>query len=355
MTLSISTASQQIKAKAQELKFDLVGITPAHPPHDFSFFQDWLHQGYSGQMAYLEKGAQKRKDPSLILEGVQSVICCALNYFTEEKNPQSDSTSGKISSYAWGKDYHKVVLEKLEALEKFIHEKIAPHAKTKSYVDTGAILERSYAQKAGLGWIGKNTMLINPEQGSWFFLGEILTSLKLAYDTPFQADHCGTCTRCLEACPTNALKEEHVLDATACISYLTLEHRGSIAPEKRPWLGNHLVGCDICQEVCPWNRDPIVTSVQDFFPKEGLNEKGPGILSLEEISKFKPEDFQKFFFESPLKRLKYEGLLRNAVIAMGNSGNTQFIQTLETMKSRVQNSMIEEHIDWAIEKLNHLI
>ncbi|MBI1870912.1 MAG: tRNA epoxyqueuosine(34) reductase QueG [Chlamydiae bacterium] len=350
--LKCSDATKKIKEKVLGLGFDLVGITSATSSSHHAFFEAWLDKGYAGEMLYLEKGRQKRGNPQLILSGAKSMICCALNYYTGEKSKVKNQEMGKISNYGWGKDYHKVVLTKLEEVEKFIHESISPIAKTKSYVDTGPILERSYAQRAGLGWIGKNTLLIHPQKGSFLFLGEILTDLELVYDAPFNFNHCGTCKRCLDACPTQAFKGPGVLDARACISYWTLEHRGVIPPEQRSGMGDHLAGCDICQEVCPWNRDPIVTSVEDFFPRESLNEKGPGTLSLEKISEFTPEEFQTLFFESPLKRLKYEGLLRNAVIVMGNSGEKEFLPTLKAMKEKIQNIIIQEHVDWAIRKLS---
>jgi epoxyqueuosine reductase len=347
--------SQKIKEKALKLGFDLVGITAVKPSKHLDSFESWLKQGYSGQMIYLEKGLEKRKDPNLVLKGAKSMICCALLYYTKEKENFHDTDYGLISNYAWGKDYHKVLLEKLEALEKFIKLEIDPKAQTKSYVDTGPILERSYAQEAGLGWIGKNTCLINPKIGSWFFLGEILTDLVLTPNTPFTTDHCGTCTRCLDACPTQAFKSPGVLDATSCISYLTIEHRGSIPKEKRAGIGNHLSGCDICQEVCPHNQRPVPTSVNDFYPREILNQDGVGKISLEQIAQFTSEDFQSLFLESPIKRLKYEGLLRNAIIAMGNSENLKFARTLEVMKERIKDPMLQEHIDWALAKLKQTL
>lgn len=351
-----------IKSKGLELGFNLVGITPAKPLSAYSLYESWLQKGYAGEMAYLEKGTEKRRDPSLILKNAKSMIFCALIYYSSPPSSilplrgrglGGGENFGQISNYAWGRDYHYVLKEKLETIEKTIHE-LYPEAKTKAYVDTGPILERSYAQEAGLGWIGKNTCLINPQIGSWFFLGEILTDLELEYDQPFTTDHCGTCTRCLDACPTRAFKAPGVLDAKDCISYLTIEHRGSLPEEKRDWLGSHISGCDICQEVCPYNHDPIVTRENKFFPRDFLNQNGPGAVSLEELAKMTPEEFQKIFFESPVKRLKYEGLLRNAIIAMGNSGDKNFIRTLENMKERLHHPMLIEHIEWGLEKLSAL-
>ncbi len=349
--LNTKEISQKIKNKAKDLGFDLVGITRAAPASHFPLFTSWLEKGYAGQMSYLERGTEKRKDPDLILKGVKSIISCAINYYTETPPEQNEKSHGKIASYAWGKDYHKIVLEKLEALEKFILTEINPQAQNKSYVDTGAILEKNYAQEAGLGWIGKNTCLIHPKIGSWLFIGEVLTDLELAYDTPFATDHCGTCTRCLDACPTQAFTAPRILDARSCISYLTIEHRGEIPLEKREMMGSHISGCDICQDVCPYNHQPIPTTIKDFYPKTEFQENGSGNISLEKISKITPEEFQKLFFDSPIKRLKYEGLMRNAIIAMGNSGNPSFVETLKIMKSKIQNPMLEEHMEWAQVKL----
>lgn len=354
--------SSQIKQHAQSLGFDLVGITSAKAHEHSPFFQSWLEKGYHRQMAYLEKGAEKRRDPTLVLPGAQSIICCGLNYYTQPNSRTSYSPlplwerldegkgCGQISNYAWGRDYHKTLMEKLKILENFI-QATAPGTETKSYVDTGPILERSYAQRAGLGWIGKNTCLIHPKMGSWFFLGEIITDLELEYDEPFETDHCGTCTRCLDACPTNALVEPRVLDARVCISYLTIEHRGVIPIDQRSAMGNHISGCDICQEVCPYNHNPIPTREKDFFPRNEFDGR-PGQISLEKLAALTPEEFDKMFFESPVKRLKYEGLLRNTLIAMGNSRNTTFLPILRTLKTSLENPFFQEHIDWAMEKLN---
>ena len=298
------TLTAQIKAKALEMGFDLVGIALAKPHEDFHFFNEWIGKGYQGGMAYLERGREKRGDPSIILPGAKSFICCGLNYF------QGFSKRG-ISNYAWGEDYHEVFLEKLKELERFILE-IAPQGRMKSYVDTGAILERSYAAGAGLGWIGKNTCLIDTKKGSFFFIGEILTDLDLDPDKPV-ADHCGTCTRCLDACPTQALTP-YELNATQCISYLTIEHRGEIAPELQAKMGNHLVGCDICQDVCPWNKKVPLGSEEAFKPRpENLD------FSLTTLQKMTPEEFSSRFKGSPIKRLKWEGLMRNVEIARKNS------------------------------------
>jgi epoxyqueuosine reductase len=305
--------TSSIKQKALALGFDLVGISSAQPHPHFTLFQHWLSHGFSADMHYLANGAEKRNDPKKIMESVKTFICCGLSYYRghplsiESKNPDN----GWISNYGWGDDYHDVVLSKLKQLEKEIL-KIAPQATLKSYVDTGAILERSYSYSAGLGWIGKNTCLINTKRGSFFFIGEILTDLELEVDTP-DIDHCGKCTRCIDACPTNALKP-HELDANKCISYLTIEHRGEIPDHLQKKMGHHLVGCDICQDVCPWNKAVPLSNEAAFDPRPGNFH--PLLSDFEQMSQ---EDFSKQFKNSPIKRVKFEGLKRNSAIARKNS------------------------------------
>lgn len=262
------TLVQKIKQKAHEVGFELVGITSAQPLPEVEFFKNWLGQSFHGTMAYLERGLEKRSSPEKILPGVRSIICCGMNYHTGKIRSIDQKAPDRrwVSAYAWGEDYHAILGEKLKQLEKVIQE-MAPEAKTKSYVDTGPILERSYAARAGLGWIGKNSCLINNGLGSFFFLGEILTTLELEEDKP-TFDQCGSCTRCLEACPTEALKP-YELDARRCIAYLTVEHKGELGEFENKLAGN-VAGCDICQEVCPYNERIPITSEKRFFPREGL-------------------------------------------------------------------------------------
>lgn len=294
--MSISKA-EQIRGKARELGFELVGIAPAIPAPDFDFFRWWLDRGYAGTMDYLRRGIEKRSDPQKILPGVKSVICCGLNYYSGNKSPR-----GGISNYAWGDDYHEVVGEKLKRLEEFIKGEVDPEALTKSYVDTGPMLERSYAARAGLGWIGKNTMLINNGVGSFVFLGEILTTIEFdkdEYDRP-GLDQCGSCTKCLEACPTDALVEPGVLDSNRCISYLTIEYRGDFSPEQEKMVAGHLYGCDICQEVCPYNERISVTPLREFQPRRDLLS-GP---------------FSKIIDKSAMSRIKFQQWRRNVKAAI---------------------------------------
>jgi len=257
--------SSKIKQKALSLGFELVGIAPANPSPDFDFFRWWLDQGYAGTMSYLQRGAERRGNPEKILPGVQSIICCGLNYNTnQKKSTERSKDEAWISSYAWGEDYHEIIGGKLKELAKFIGE-----GNCKAYTDTGAILERSYAAQAGLGWIGKNSCLINNGLGSFFFLGEVLTTLKLEYDQP-TFDQCGSCTKCLDACPTDALVKPGVLDSRKCLSYLTIEYRGEIDPALANKFDGHVAGCDICQEVCPFNETIPASQEKSFYPRKGL-------------------------------------------------------------------------------------
>lgn len=348
----VASAASRIKAKAVELGFNLSGIARSGRPRHYAFYRSWLDKGYAGRMHYLETGAQKRGDPTQVLPGAKSVICCALAYASSSKPESVDSALGTVSNYAWGKDYHKIMLRMLEALAGFIRSEIAPGSQVKPYVDTGALLERDFAQEAGLGWIGKNTCLIHPGSGSFFFLGELLTDLELDYDEPFAYDHCGTCTRCMEACPTGALPAPRLLDATRCISYLTIEHRGPVAQESRSWIGNHLAGCDICQDVCPFNRDPVATHLDEFHPRPLLARNGPGAVSLKELAEMSPDVLEdRVLRDSPLKRLKVQGLKRNAFMAMGNSGDRRFVPVLKRLAGDVDDPVLADAIQWALAKL----
>lgn len=346
-----SDQTHLIKEEALRIGFDLVGITQARTSEESNFFESWIKKGYFGEMAYLEKGLQKRKNPATILNKAKSIICCALNYYTLPKTVASPEM-GQFSRYTWGRDYHQVMTHKLKELDQFIHTQIDPKSQTKIYADTGPILEKSFAQKAGLGWIGKNTCLINPRYGSWLFLGEILTDLELNIDLPI-SDQCGTCTQCLEACPTKALKEARVLDARNCISYLTLEHRGKIPVEKRTSLKNQVAGCDLCQEACPKNQKSIPTQTEDFLPIDFLNQRDPGSIPLQKLIQMDKHDFKKNFSETSLQRLNHERFERNIIIAIGNSGNKEFVDLLKKMRETVQTPELFEYIDESIKKLNH--
>ena len=299
----------RIKQRAHELGFDPVGITGVGPAATYDAFAQWLEHGYAGEMTYLPRGAEKRRDTSLPFAGVRSAIVVALDY--GGKQP-----AGSVARYARGDDYHDVMLARLESMRRWLEAECGRSIRGKAYVDTGPILERDLAQRAGLGWIGKNTMLINPARGSVFFLGARLVDLELVADAPFEADRCGSCTRCLDACPTDAFVAPHVMDARRCISYLTIEHRSEIAPELRPLMGELIYGCDICQDVCPWNHkfarelgDPALA------PRpENVDPDPSGLVALTD------EEFRVRFSGSPIKRAKRRGLARNAAIAIENRG-----------------------------------
>jgi epoxyqueuosine reductase len=310
MTASLGVPLEaRIKQRAHAVGFDPVGITTLGPAGTFGAFAEWLNNGYAGEMTYLARGAEKRRDSRLPFEGVRSAIVVALDY--GGKQP-----AGSIARYARGADYHDVMIDRLEALHRWLESEVGQAVRGKAYVDTGPILERDLAQRAGLGWIGKNTMLINPRRGSFFFLGALLLDLELEADPPFEADRCGTCTRCLEACPTDAFVSARVLDARRCISYLTIEHRSEIASDLQPLMGELLYGCDICQDVCPWNVS-FAREVGDpaLAPRpENVRPDPAGLVALTD------DDFRQRFKGSPIKRAKRAGLARNASIALENQG-----------------------------------
>lgn len=301
-----------IKAQAFGLGFDLVGITRLGPAQTAPMFEAWLSRGYAGEMGYMERWSEKRGDTRLPFAGAVSAVVVGLNY-------GGTSPSGPIARYARGDDYHEIMWRKLDSLHDWLQEKTGRRISGKSYVDTGPILERDLARQAGLGWFGKNTNLINPQIGSFFFIGALLTDLELESDTPFEADRCGTCTRCLDACPTDAFVDERVLDATRCISYLTIEARGAMPVELQEKVGSLIYGCDICQDVCPWNqRFSRDASLAEFEPRSVLasndaTEIGKVILRMDS------EEFRAAFKRSPMKRAKLEGLKRNAEVVLRNA------------------------------------
>lgn len=303
---------ERIRARARTLGFDPVGITALGPVESYAAFASWLERGYAGDMTYLERGAAKRADTRLPFPGARSAVVVALDYGGREPD-------GPVARYARGDDYHDVMVARLDELHRWIGEELGHPVAGKAYVDTGPILERDLARKAGLGWIGKNTMLINPRRGSFFFLGALLLDLELLPDAPFTTDHCGTCTRCLDACPTGAFVAPREMDATRCISYLTIEHRGDIATELHAPIGEHLYGCDVCQDVCPWNVK-FASSLAEpaFAPRAAVADRVATTLA-EDLLAMTPDRFQESFRKSPMKRAKLAGLQRNASIVIGNA------------------------------------
>jgi epoxyqueuosine reductase len=345
--------SALVKKAALDSGFDLAGIAPAQEFQELTYFPDWIAAGRAGDMKYLESrneaGELRRGSLRSVFPWARSVIVCAINYNTDHpySTEVSNPTRGWISRYAWSReDYHDSVLRRLQTVEAKLKDTGGDDApiETRSYVDTGPVVERVYAKYAGVGWLGKNTCLINQQVGSWLFLGVIVTSLELTPDLP-APDRCGTCTRCIDACPTQALLAPHELDSNRCISYLTIERRGAIPEELREGIGHQVFGCDICQDVCPWNRKAPSSDKPEFQPREGL--VNPALAWLAEISE---EEFREKFRGSPVKRTKRSGLRRNALIAIGNSGDRNFMQIVEHA-SHDSDSVISEAAHWAKRRL----
>ena len=445
-------SSLAVKQRALDLGFDLAGIAPIAVWKDLEFSRQWVEKGFNGEMRYLEN--PKRFDPHLVLPSAQSVICVGLVYNERERGqesgvrsqheqppageiPESGDSSASpstgsngqrttdngqrttdngqsaprawVSRYAWGQDYHEIMRAKLEQLRAALEE-LAPGVETRVFVDAGPIVERAFARFSGIGWMGKNTCIINQEKGSWFFLGVILTSLEFAPDLP-APDRCGSCTACLEACPTEALVEPYVMDALRCISYFTIEIKGAIPEQFRPKIGANIFGCDICQDVCPWNgshqpsafsyqqspsaqrqspdehcfKQAATTKVPQFHPmtfapirptlEEGSARKqlttdngrlttanGPLATDTASSSLFNPpldvlaliteDDFRRIFAHSPIKRVKYRGWLRNLCVAMGNSGDERFVPWLE-QAAQHSDPVVREHAAWALGRLRN--
>jgi len=311
VTAADASLESLIKAQAYGLGFELAGITGVGPADTVAAFDAWLASGFAGEMDYMARSAEKRADSRLPIPGARSAIVVAMNYGGREP-------AGPVARYARGDDYHDVMIERLRALHRWIESHTGQPISGKAYVDTGPLLERDLARRAGLGWFGKNTNLINPRIGSFFFLGTLLVDLELSPDAPFDGDRCGSCRRCLDACPTHAFVDERVLDATKCISYLTIELKGEIPPELQPAIGDHIYGCDICQDVCPWNEKFAVELKEpSFAAREALRDRNAGQLA-QEILAMSDEDFRKAFKGSPMKRAKLRGLKRNAAVVLAN-------------------------------------
>ncbi len=301
----------RLKSQAQRLGFEPAGVCPAVSPEGLDHFRQWLSAGYAGEMEYLPARAEAYTHPRYVLDGVRSILMLALPYRTVEP-VASQPGRGRVSRYAWGADYHDLIRDRLRQLAEFLHSH-APEAQVRTVVDTAPLLEREFAQLAGLGWIGKNTLLLNKAAGSWFFLAALLTDLELAYDAPNATDHCGTCRACLDACPTDAFVEAYVLDARKCISYLTIESRLPIPRELRSSIGDWLFGCDVCQEVCPWNHRAPLSQESGLQPRDAMTA-----VELAALFGLDDAQFRARFRDSPLWRPKRRGLLRNAAIVLGN-------------------------------------
>jgi epoxyqueuosine reductase len=348
-----------ITQAATGVGFDLVGIAPVDAAPELEYFPRWIAEGRGGEMKYLEardeQGRLKRASLAHAAPWARSVVVCALNYNTAQPystqvsdDSTKNETRGWISRYAWGQqDYHESVMLRLRQVEAALKNACGTNdVVTRCYVDTGPIVERVVAKYAGIGWIGKNTCIINQKIGSWLFLGVILTSLDLEPDVP-AADRCGSCTRCIDACPTDAFVAPYQLDSNRCIAYLTIEKRGALPEddELRSGMGRHVFGCDICQDVCPWNRKAPATSAAEFQPRQELVNP-----ALDWLAEMKGDEFRRTFRGSPLRRAKPGGLRRNAVIAMGNSGDQTFLPLLEKL-SADEDKVVGASAAWAIRKL----
>ncbi len=340
--------SDRFRAQARRLGFDLVGISPATPPAThLQAYRDWLARGDHGEMGYMARSDRvaRREDPSLILPGARAVICVAVNYYPGPPPPPPDDLPrGRISAYAWGTDYHDWMLPRLEELAVFVHAETG--AAYRAYVDTGPVLERAFAAQAGLGFIGKNSCLIHPRLGSWLFLGVLLVDVDLPPMAMPSFPSCGTCTRCLDACPTGALVAPYHLDGRRCISYLTIEHRGPIPLPLRPLMGNWIYGCDLCQEVCPWQRFARPTAVAAFRPPS-LDDAAPSLLDLLALDE---AGFQRRFQDTPLLRVGRERLLRNVAVALGNLGDPHAVEPL-TAALHDPAPLLRSHAAWALEQI----
>ena len=342
-----SELTAEFKAQARALGFTLVGACPAVTPTGAARLAEWLGRGYAGQMAYIAGRQAAYEHPRHVLDGVRSVLMLGLPYRTTEPQ-QPQPGQGRISRYAWGDgDYHDTIHDRLKRLIGWLQEQ-APGASARGVVDTAPLLEREFAQLAGLGWIGKHTLLINKPAGSYFFLAALLTNLELAYDEPFATDHCGTCRACLDACPTQAFPQPYVLDATRCISYLTIELRDSIPEELRPGIGEWLFGCDVCQEVCPWNHRDEHRGEAPFQPSPDANPVDlVGLFDLDD------EAFRRRFRHTPLWRAKRRGILRNAAIVLGNQRAANAVPAL-TRGLADSEPIVREACQWALAQIaNH--
>ncbi len=350
--MSVHDISEKIKQAATAAGLELAGIAPVDDFAELKRFPEWIAEGRAGEMKYLESrtdaGELRRASLQSVFPWARSVVVCATNYNTAQpySTTVNDLSRGWISRYAWSReDYHDTVLQRLREVETKLKDIAGQNIETRSYVDTGPIVERVYAKYAGLGWLGKNTCLINQQIGSWLFLGVIVTSVELTPDVP-APDRCGTCTRCIDACPTQALIAPHELDSNKCISYLTIEKRGTIPEQLREGIGRQVFGCDICQDVCPWNRKAPSSTKPEFEAREGL--VNPALAWLAEISE---EEFRETFRGSPVKRTKHSGLRRNALIAIGNSGDRSFAPIAERA-SHDPDPLIADSALWAKRQLN---
>lgn len=341
--------TQAVKSRAHELGFTLAGVTTPEPPAHLDVLQRWFQAGRHGEMAYISRpdAVEKRRDPRHLLPECRSILVLGIPYSNSASAPPpADGRAyGRIAAYAWGEDYHEVLKGRLQALVAFIQERVGSAVPNRWYTDSGPLTERELAQRAGLGWIGKNTMLINTTRGSYFLLAEILLGIELEADAPLTTDHCGTCTRCIQACPTACILPDRTLDATRCISYLTIELKGPIEPELRPLMGDWVFGCDVCQSVCPWN--------ERFAPDEGDKAFATreAWVDLDQELSITSQGFNQKFKASPVQRTKRRGYLRNLAVAAGNSGSQANVAALARVLQEEQEPLARGHAAWALCRL----
>jgi len=335
----------RIKEAAQRLGFELVGISPVCPAAHEQSFAEWLRRGFAGKLEYMQRTEALRRDPNELVPWARSIISVGMNYYTDHARPaESTPSSGWISRYAWGDDYHDLMKRRLEDLLASIRLLSDREIQGKAFVDSGPVLERDFAGVAGLGWVGKNTHLISPKQGSWFFLGELFVDLPLAYDRPMR-DRCGRCELCLSACPTGAFVGPYVLDARRCISYLTIELKDWMPKAMRPLVGNHVFGCDICQEVCPYNAKARPTSEAAYQPRAGLH--APDLIPLLSLTE---AEFRRRFRASPILRAKRRGFLRNVAVALGNLKSREAVPALICCLDD-EEALVRGHAAWALARI----
>ena len=346
--MSPATLSRLLREKASALGFDLFGVVPVSRSETIEIYRAWLKKGYAGTMEYLERHSELKEDPRNLLPQTLSMVALGCNYNTGNPSPETEDPSlARISRYAWGDDYHEIIHSKLKTLENYLCNELNVVNHTRSFVDSGPVLEREVAQRAGLGWFGKHSNLINVEKGSWFFLAEMLVDVELKADDPFTRVDCGTCTSCIEACPTEAIIADRTVDARLCISYLTIEHKGAIPAELRPKMDNHIFGCDICQDVCPWNKD-APGSVEPGFKPRTENYAA----DLTELMMLDQAAFSKRFRKSPVKRTRRRGLLRNVAVALGNWAHVGAIPALRIGLHDIE-PVVRSHSAWALGRINN--
>jgi epoxyqueuosine reductase len=333
---------EQLRRQAYAVGFDLVGIARLGPAGTWPAFEAWLREGRQGTMAWLQRDAELRRDTRSPHRGARSAIVVGLDYGGRQP-------AGTIARYARGRDYHDVMKERLRRLLQWIEQEAGGRVSGRPYVDTGPILERDLGRLAGLGWFGRNSMLINPKRGSFFFLGALFTDLELDPDPPFEAEHCGTCRRCIDACPTAAIVADGVIDATRCISYLTIEHRGSLPQEWRRALGDHLFGCDICQDVCPWN-ERFAAEPRDHGLTQGVLEASPDPLA---VLRLDETGFRKRFGGTAVTRARRQGLVRNTAVVIGNRGRSEDVPALRAALEVEEDPIVVEHLEWSLDRIEN--